>query len=77
MGGKRPDQYRIAPGEGTRTDYKWTDDAADVNLKEGKSSRRKARTHSSQPIAPDVPNPAAEAARADEMQRQKHIHEEE
>jgi hypothetical protein len=77
MGGKRPDQYRIAPGEGTRTDYKWTEDSDDVNLHEEEASRDRARLKGRQMIPPAVPNPVVERQRAREMERERHIHEKE
>ncbi len=77
MGGKRPDQYRIAPGEGTRTDYKWTADADGVDLKNQEASRSRKRAKGRQQIPPAVPNPEAERLRARELERQEHIHEDE
>ncbi|HET9983648.1 MAG TPA: hypothetical protein VFQ38_08670 [Longimicrobiales bacterium] len=77
MGGKRPDQYRVAPGEGTRTDYKWTEDQDDVDLHEGEASRDKAALKGRQMIPPAVLNPAVERLREKEMERERHIHEEE
>ncbi len=76
MGGKRPDQYRIAPGEGTRTDYKWTDDADPVDLKTEDAAKSRAKAKGRQRIPPKVPNPLVEQVRAAEEAREKHIHEE-
>ncbi len=72
MGGKRPDQYRIAPGEGTRSDYKWTEDADPVDLTNQDAARSRARARGRQSIPPKVPNPLAEQVRAAEQERQKH-----
>lgn len=77
MGGKRPDQYRVAPGEGTRTDYKWTEDQDDVDLHEGEASRDRAALKGRQMIPPAVPNPAVERRRDEEARRQQHVHGEE
>ncbi len=73
MGGKRPDQYRIAPGEGTRTDYKWTVDADQVDLENEEASKNRARARGRQRIPPKVPNPLAEQVRAAEREREGHI----
>ena len=74
MGGKRPDQYQIAPGEATRTDYKWTDDAEEVDLKSQEASRNRVRARGRQRIPPKVPNPLAERVRAAEKARERHVH---
>ncbi len=60
MAGKRPDQYQIAPGEATRTDYKWTADADPVDLQNQKASRSRARARGRQLIPPEVSEPAVE-----------------
>ena len=59
-GGKRPDQYQIAPGEATRTDYMWTADADKVDLKNEQASRTGKRAKGRQMIPPAVPNPEVE-----------------
>ncbi len=74
MGGKRPDQYRIAPGEGTRTDYKWTDDADPVDLKNQEASKNRVRARGRQNIPPRVPNPLVERVREAELERQERVH---
>ncbi len=76
MGGKRPDQYRIAPGEGTRTDYKWTADADQVDLKNQDAAKSRAKAKGRQQIPPKVPNPLVEQVRAAEAERENHSHEE-
>ncbi len=76
MGGKRPDQYQIAPGEGTRTDYKWTDDADEVDLKNQDAAKSRAKAKGRQQIPPKVPNPLVEQVRAAEQAREEHIHDE-
>ncbi len=75
MGGKRPDQYRIAPEEGTRTDYKWTADADQVDLKNQDAAKSRAKARGRQRIPPKVPNPLVEQVRAAEQAREDHIHE--
>ncbi|MBX6362776.1 MAG: hypothetical protein IRZ00_02810 [Gemmatimonadetes bacterium] len=75
MGGKRPDQYRVAPGEGTRTDYKWTEDQSDVDLHASEASRDRAALKGRQMIPPAVLNPVVARRRARELERQRHVHE--
>ncbi len=76
MGGKRPDQYRIAPGEGTRTDYKWTADADPVDLNDENAAKNRVRATGRQNIPPKVPNPLVEQVRAAELVHQEHVNEE-
>jgi hypothetical protein len=52
MGGKRPDQHNLDPGEGRATDYKFTRTPAD-GLEETLPD------DSGQPIKPTVPSPQA------------------
>lgn len=70
MGGKRPDQYAIAPNEGRTTDYKFNpqvthgQDADQPQLREGDKQRLAASQAGDQPFMPDVPAPSAQANRA-------------
>jgi hypothetical protein len=52
MGGKRPDQHNLDPGEGRATDYKFRRNPAD-GLEETLPD------DSGQPIKPTVPSPQA------------------
>ncbi len=70
MGGKRPDQYQIAPGEATRTDYKWTTDADPVDLKNQDAARNRVRAKGRQNIPPAVPNPEVERLRQRQLERE-------
>lgn len=68
MGGKRPDQYQIAPSEGRTTDYKRYPEATHGQNKdldtEGDKQRLAEGNGKGQPFLPDVPAPSAEANRA-------------
>jgi hypothetical protein len=70
MGGKRPDQHRIAPAEGGSTDYKRYPEAThgkDEDLDTTGDKQRLAQSMKdsrAQPFLPDVPEPSAEANRA-------------
>lgn len=52
MGGKRPDQYQLDPGEGRATDYKFRRNPAD-DLEHPISQK------GGQPIKPTIPSPDA------------------
>lgn len=79
MGGKRPDQYQIDYDEAGATDYKfYPDQPKDAKRgyeQYGRAMKGRAKTR--QPIPPKAPAPGVEQDRAEEMERQDHIHEEE
>jgi hypothetical protein len=52
MGGKRPDQHNLDPGEGRATDYKFRRRAED-------DMHQRADEGGGQPIPPTVPSPDA------------------
>lgn len=74
MGGKRPDQYRIAPSEGGSTDYKRypeTTHGKDQDQNTAGDKQRLAQSQqdaAGQPFLPDVPAPSAEANRSRELE---------
>jgi hypothetical protein len=59
MGGKRPDQHQLDPGEGRATDYKFRRRAED-------DMHERTDQQSGQPTAPTVPSPDAQNPTADE-----------
>ncbi|HEX9107430.1 MAG TPA: hypothetical protein VF832_09380 [Longimicrobiales bacterium] len=64
MGGKRPDQYQISPGEAGATDYKWirrAEDGIAGHVPDEKEKQRQASGGGL--IPPAVPNPEAERLR--------------
>lgn len=73
---KRYDQYRIDVREGGATDYKQRNDDPRERQRQDDIFSRSMETNQErdQPIAPDLPEPAASQSRRDELERQRHIH---
>lgn len=72
MGGKRPDQYRIAPDEAGATDYKTLpNEPKEVQRRDTKRfGRSRSKVREAQPVPPKVLDPAAERAREAELRRE-------
>lgn len=73
MGGKRPDQYRIAPDEAGATDYKTLPNTPAEATESDRTFSEAMETWSreNQPTPPDVIEPKARKRRAEQRRKAK------